>query len=78
MQLSCFLDFMPSLLCSHMSCMNTDIKPESGWASVNAFTYPSPTSRAAYMVTVPLAIIAVVTLALAGHSGATLVWENFP
>jgi len=33
---------------------------------------------AAYAVTVPLAVVAVATLVIAGHSGAELVWHDYP
>ncbi len=39
---------------------------------------PVSDSVAAYLVTVPVAIIAVVALIIAGHSGATLAWKDFP
>lgn len=42
------------------------------------FRLPVDENLALYVVTVPVAVLAIVTMIIAGHSGATLVWDPNP
>jgi hypothetical protein len=65
-------------------CAATYILYEFGYelrdrfGALERFRLPVPDEVVAYLVTLPLAFLAVLTLVLAGHSGAELVWKDFP
>lgn len=51
-----------------------EIRERFGWT--NRFRLPVNEQVALYVITIPVAALAVYTMVVAGHSGATLVWKT--
>jgi uncharacterized membrane protein len=48
----------------------------SQWGIVDRYRLPVDENLVLYMIAVPIAVLALVFMVLAGHSGATLVWKT--